>query len=99
MGKKLVQFYSAEYSRSKIFHKLIRASAAPRQVVRELAETSTKDLHVLAGFAQFLFKLWRTAQLGFWPGGSVEAGETARAGNFETSNPLTECQKSTQRGT
>ena len=34
-----------------------------------------------------------------WPGGSVEAGETARAGNFETSNPLTECQKSTQRGT
>ena len=63
MGKKLVQFYSAEYSRSKIFHKLISASA--RQVVRELAETSTKDLHVLAGFAQFLFKLWRTAQLGF----------------------------------
>ena len=98
MGKKLVQFYSAEYSRSKIFHKLIRASAASRQVVRELAETSTKDLHVLAGFAQFLFKLWRTAQLGFWPGGSVEAGETARAGNFETSNPLTKCQKSTQRG-
>ena len=35
----------------------------------------------------------------FWPGGSVEAGETSRAGNFETSNPLTECQKSTQRGT
>ena len=65
MGKKLVQFYSAEYSRSKIFHKLIRVSAASRQVVRELAETSTKDLHVLAGFAQFLFKLWRTAQLGF----------------------------------
>ena len=66
MGKKLVQFYSAEYSRSKIFHKLISASAVSRQVVRELAETSTKDLHVLAGFAQFLFKLWRTAQLGFF---------------------------------
>ena len=51
----------------------------------------------MAGFAQFLFTSWRAAQLGFWQGGSVAAGETKRAGNFETSNPLIECQKSTQK--
>ena len=89
MGKKLVQFYSAEYSRSKIFHKLISASAASRQVVRELAETSTKDLHVLAGFAQFLFKLWRTAQLGFLARWFCRGGGNSKGGkfrNFESVN-------------
>ena len=65
MGKKLVHFIQLSIRVQKMFHKLISASAASPQVVRELAETSTKDLHVLAGFAQFLFKLWRTAQLGF----------------------------------
>ena len=65
VGKKLVHFIQLSIRVQKMFHKLISVSAASPQVVRELAETSTKDLHVLAGFAQFLFKLWRTAQLGF----------------------------------
>ena len=96
---KTSSFYLAEYSRSKIFHKtdqrLSRLPPSGAGISWDVNKRSPR----LAGFAQFLFKLWRTAQLGFWPGGSVEAGETARAGNFETSNPLTKCQKSTQRGT
>ena len=65
MGKKLVQFYSAEYSRSKIFHKLISASAASRPVVRELAETSTKDLHVFGGFCSVLVQIVAYCSAGF----------------------------------
>ena len=72
-----------------MFHKLISVSAASPQVVRELAETSTKDLHVLAGFAQFLFKLWRTAQLGFLARRFCRGGWNSKGGkfrNFESVN-------------
>ena len=68
-------------------------------MVRELAETSTKDLHVWRVLLSSCSNCGVLLSWVSWPGGSVEAGETARAGNFETSNPLTECQKSTQRGT
>ena len=62
-------------------------------MVRELAETSTKDLHVWRVLLSSCSNCGVLLSWVFWPGGSVQAGETARAGNFETSNPLTECQK------
>ena len=94
VGEKLVHFIRVQ----KYFTKLINVSAGSPQVVRELAETSTKDLHVWRVLLSSCSNCGVLLSWVFWPGGSVEAGETARAGNFETSNPLTKCQKSTQRG-
>ena len=66
--------------------------------MRELAEMSTKDLHIWRGLLSSCSSRGVLLSWVFWQGGSVAAGETTRAGNFETSNPLTKCQKSTQRG-
>ena len=94
---KTSSFYSAECSLSNYFTKLINVSAGSPQAVRELAETSTKDLHIWRVLLSSCSNCGVLLSWVFWQGGSVAAGETARAGNFETSNPLTKCQKSTQR--
>ena len=94
---KTSSFYSAECSLSNYFTKLINVSAGSPQAVRELAETSTKDLNIWRVLLSSCSNCGVLLSWVFWQGGSVAAGETTRAGNFETSNPLTKCQKSTQR--
>ena len=65
--------------------------------MRELAETSTKDLNILAGLLSSCSNRGVLSSAGFRQGGPVAAGETKRAGIFETSNPLIRCQKSTRK--
>ena len=64
--------------------------------MRELAETSTKDLNIWR-VCSVLVQIVACCSAGFWQGGPVAAGETKRAGIFETSNPLIRCQKSTRK--
>ena len=81
----------------RLFHKTDQRLSRLPQAVRELAETSTKDLNILAGLLSSCSNRGVLSSAGFWQGGPVAAGETKRAGIFETSNPLIRCQKSTRK--
>ena len=88
---KTSSFYLAEYSRSKIFHKtdqrLSRLPPSGAGISWDVNKRSPR----LAGFAQFLFKLWRTAQLGFLARWFCRGGWNSKGGkfrNFESINQM-----------
>ena len=88
---KTSSFYLAEYSRSKIFHKTDqRLSRLPPSGAGISWDVNKRSPH-LAGFAQFLFKLWRAAQLGFLARRFCRGGWNSKGGkfrNFESINQM-----------
>ena len=77
-----------------IFHKTDqRLSQLPPSGAGISWDVNKKNLHIWRVLLSSCSNRGVLLSWVFWQGGSVAAGETARAGNFETSNPLTKCQK------
>ena len=81
----------------KLFHKTDQRLSWLPQAVRELAETSTKRSQYLVGLLSSCSNRGVLLSWVFGKAVLLRRVKQKGAGNFETSNPLIECQKSTQK--